>query len=286
MSTTFRHLQVPVSGGSIHAVASGPSDASPIVFLHGWPQDSSAWAEVMHAAGDEHHCIALDLPGIGGSSLSVPRGDKAYLAGLIHELIVALDLRDVTLVGHDAGGMIVYSYLRLFDDLRAAAILDTVIPGVPPWESVLANPYIWHFAFHSIPDLPEALVHGRQRPYFDYFYDAISANPSAITDEARERYAASYSEQSALTQGFELYRSLRADAEQNARSTGTISTPVLYLRGDREGGNIHDYADGFRGVGLDTLTTRIVEGSGHFAPEESPAEVWAAISSQLLRTTD
>ena len=44
-----------------------------------------------------------------------------------------------------------------------------VAPGVEPWTKVQANPYIWHFAFHSIPVLPETLVAGRERPYFDYF---------------------------------------------------------------------------------------------------------------------
>lgn len=81
MSITFRHTQVPVSDGTIHVAESGPSTADPIVFLHGWPEDWSAWTRIMELASDEYRCIAVDLPGIGGSRLAAPRGDKFYLAG-------------------------------------------------------------------------------------------------------------------------------------------------------------------------------------------------------------
>lgn len=281
MSITVRHAQIPVSDGTIHVAESGPGSADPIVFLHGWPEDWSAWTQIMELASGEYRCIAIDLPGVGGSSLAAPRGDKSYLAGLVHELIDALELKNVTLVGHDAGGMVTFAYLKQFPGLRSAVILDTVIPGIPPWESVLANPYIWHFAFHSIPALPEKLVQNDVRAYFDFFYDAVSADPEAIPETARTRYAASYTRPEALTQGFEFYRAFRTDAADNARSTAANITPTLYLRGGSEGGNLADYANGFRSAGVTNLTTGIIDGAGHFAPEEAPAQVWNAISSHL-----
>ncbi|HYN73534.1 MAG TPA: hypothetical protein VES60_13620 [Nakamurella sp.] len=45
---------------------------------------------------------------------------------------------------------------------------------------MLRNPYIWHFAMHSIPALPERLVRGREREYFDYFYGVLSPDPSRM----------------------------------------------------------------------------------------------------------
>ncbi|WP_283276863.1 alpha/beta hydrolase [Rhodococcus sp. IEGM 1381] len=283
MCTRLHHTRVPISDGTIHVVESGPVSADPIVFLHGWPEDWSAWTQIMELAGDKYRCIALDLPGVGGSRLVAPRGDKFYLAGLIHELITALDLQNVTLVGHDAGGMVTFAYLKQFLTLRSAIIMDTVIPGIPPWESALTNPYIWHFAFHSIPALPEKLVQNNVRSYFDYFYDAISANPEAIPEPARNRYAASYTDPGALTQGFEFYRAFRTDADDNNRSTDEISTPTLYLRGSSEGGNLADYATGFRNAGLTNLNTGTIESAGHFAPEEAPEQVWKAITSHLAQ---
>ena len=81
--------------------------------------------------------------------------------------------------------MIVYAYRRMYEDIARAVIMDVVIPGIDTWDEVLRNPYIWHFALHSIPHLPEELVRGRQAVYFDFFYDALSADPSRITAEGQ-----------------------------------------------------------------------------------------------------
>ncbi|WP_415975055.1 alpha/beta fold hydrolase [Rhodococcus sp. 077-4] len=148
---------------------------------------------------------------------------------------------------------------------------------------MLTNPYIWHFAFHSIPALPEKLAQNNIRAYFDYCYDAISANPEAIPEPARNRYTASYTDPGALTQGFEFYRAFRTDTDDNNRSTDEISTPTLYLRGSSEGGNLADYATGFRNAGLTNLNTGTIESAGHFAPEEAPEQVWKAITSHLAQ---
>lgn len=71
--------------------------------------------------------------------------------------------------------------MRLYDVARAV-IMDTVVPGVAPWDQVLANPYVWHFGLHSIPALPELLVQGKQRQYFDYFWRSSFALSGAVID--------------------------------------------------------------------------------------------------------
>ncbi|WP_406720148.1 hypothetical protein RPE78_06960 [Thioclava litoralis] len=135
--------------------------------------------------------------------------------------------------------------------------MNTVIPGLAPWNAVLAPPYLWHFAFNAIPDLPERLITGNIAPYFDYFYD-YAQRPEAITLEMRSEYVRSYATESALHQGVELYRAFRQDALDNAGWNAPVMTPVLYVRGAFEGGgyvrlqsridricgraaNLHDY---------------------------------------------
>jgi len=226
----------------------------------------------------ERRVLAIDLPGIGGSTGAVTHGTKRELAAAVHEIVVALDLHSPTLVGHDIGGMVVFAYLRSHGaDLSRAVIMDTVIPGVGPWDQVRAHPRIWHFAFHAVADLPERLVQSRQRPYFDYFYDTLSPDPATITDAARTAYADAYRSPEALTAGFDWYRSFDQDAADNADRT-TTDTPVRYLRGDREGGDIEAYATGLRAGGLTNVTTTVVADAGHFTPEDAPDQVWAAIT--------
>src|SRR5262249_23239997 len=106
MSITIVDSQVTLAGAELRLRSAGPDGAPPVLFLHGWPQDASAWEQVMQRAAHSYRCHAIDLPGIGGSRLPRPNGDKAYLAGIVYELIERLGGPDVSLVGHDAGGMI------------------------------------------------------------------------------------------------------------------------------------------------------------------------------------
>jgi pimeloyl-ACP methyl ester carboxylesterase len=280
MSTGLRHSQVPSRDGALHVVEAGDPRGRPYLFLHGWPQSWRAWADVMALAAPEARAIAIDLPGVGASAGSAA-GSKRQLAARVHDLVSALGLTDLTLVGHDAGGMIAYSYLRQYADAARVVIMDTVIPGVDPWTEVLSNPYLWHFALHAIPALPETLVQGRQAEYFDFFYDVLSVDPSRITPQARGEYVSAYRSDAALTAGFDFYRAFAQDAQDNAESgqRAVVDTPLLYLRGEREGGDIASYAAGFRNAGVKRVTTALVPNAGHFTQEEAPADVWRLISA-------
>ncbi|GAA3050993.1 alpha/beta hydrolase [Kitasatospora sp. NPDC006786] len=278
MSIELRHSTVAVGDRSLHVVESGPADARPFLFLHGWPESWRTWLGVMEAAGGEARTIAVDLPGIGGSTGAVEGGSKRRLAGTVHALVRELGLTGTTLVGHDAGGMAAYAYLRRFTGVERVVVMNTVIPGVDPWNEVLRNPYIWHFGLHAVPDLPETLVQGRQAAYFDHFYDVLSADPARITPESRAAHAAAYASPAALTAGFDLYRAFPQDARDNAEAAAVpAGTPLLYVRGDREGGDIEAYARGFRAAGVRELATAVVADAGHFAQEEQPAAVWAVL---------
>jgi pimeloyl-ACP methyl ester carboxylesterase len=175
--------------------------------------------------------------------------------------------------------MITYAYLREFPDrLARAAILDVVIPGIEPWSKVIGNPHIWHFGFHAVPELPETMVRGREAPYFDFFFNTIAATPTAIGAEARATYVAAYARPEALQTGFEWYRAFAQDAQDNTASRDrSITTPVLYLRGDREGGELAAYARGLLDAGLRDVRSAVIPGSGHFLPDEQPEYLVAAL---------
>ncbi|GII63786.1 alpha/beta hydrolase [Sphaerisporangium krabiense] len=277
MSIELRHTFLDTGDGALHVVEAGDPHGRPYLFLHGWPESWQAWRDVMTLAAPDARAIAIDLPGVGRSAATGDRGVKRLLAARVHELIRSLDLTDVTLVGHDAGGMVAYAYLRRYPRIARVVIMNTAIPGVEPWTEVLKNPYIWHFGLHNVPTLPETLVQGHQAEYFGYFYDVLSADPSKIGPESRAAHAAAYDSDTSLTAGFDLYRAFAQDAHDNTASAVAIRTPLLYLRGRREQGDIATYESGFRAAGIENLTTAVVPGAGHFAPEEAPAEVWRLI---------
>jgi len=110
----------------------------------------------MEILSKKFYTVAIDLPGIGESKGSLNSYAKENIADYILELINVLNLKNIILVGCDAGGQIVYSCIKNFQEkLSGAIIMNVVIPGVSPWNTIKNNPYIWHFRFHLINDLPE-----------------------------------------------------------------------------------------------------------------------------------
>ncbi len=277
--SVLRHRQLVVEGISVHLVEAGDGEKPGLLLLHGWPENWSAFERMMIPLSKDAHVVAIDLPGIGDSLTPPASCDKLTLAKYVHSIVNGLNLRKATLAGHDIGGQIVYAYLHQYPgELQAATIMNVVIPGVDPWFEVKRNPHIWHFAFHAIPDLPEKLVAGKQADYFAFFYDAISADPGAIDKHARKTYAEAYSRPEALRTGFEWYRAFPQDEKDNLSSKGgVVQTPVLYLRGDHETGDIQDYLRGLREGGVHNLQSKVIPESGHFAPDEQPDAVVAAL---------
>lgn len=276
----FRHSRVAVNGSDLHVVEAGDPSGPPFLFLHGWPQSWRSWQQVMRVAASQVRAVAIDLPGVGSSTGAATDGSKRQIADVVHHLVGALDLRDVTLVGHDVGGMVVYAYLRAYEDLARAVIMNVSVPGVEPWEELLRNPKLWHFALHAIPALPERLVQGKQAEYFDFFYDVLTSDPAKITAEARAEYVDAYATDQALTAGFNWYRGFERDAEDNRQAGGSsqLETPLLYLRGERESGDVATYRNGFRAAGVAHVRARVIPGAMHFAPEEAPESTWRLIA--------
>ena len=279
---TFRHRQIEVGGSSLHVVEAGDPEGAPVLLLHGWPQTWLSWRAVMVAASPKVHVIAVDLPGVGGSTGDATDGSKRQVAARLHEMVTTLGLTDLTVVGQDAGALVAYAYLREHDP-RAVVLMEAPMPGVDPWDQVLANPGLWHFAFHSVPALPEQLVQGRQREYFDFFFDAFSGDPAAITDEARAAYVDAYSADAALTAGFNWFRAFGQDAKDNRAATEQASTdtPVLYLGSEAPEGYYAQCLRGLRSAGLTSVEQAVVPGAGHFLAEEAPQQVWQHVESFL-----
>jgi pimeloyl-ACP methyl ester carboxylesterase len=276
----FRHRQLNVDGLYIHAAEAGTAGQPAVFFLHGWPESWAAFQRVMAALSTDFHAIAMDLPGVAGSVTPPPWSDKRTLATYVRGVMEQLALDDVVLVGHDVGGMIVYAYLRAsLGRVKRAVIMNTAIPGVDPWAEVKRNPHIWHFAFHAIPGLPETLVAGHQSAYFDFFYDRLSATRDGVNEEQRDTYVDAYARTSALRAGFDWYRAFDQDEQDNSAASGRPDdTPLLYLRGERDPGlGLEQYLGGLKAAGMTDVRGGVIKGSGHFAPDEQPDRVAAAV---------
>jgi pimeloyl-ACP methyl ester carboxylesterase len=267
-------------------VEAGSISKPAIFFIHGWPTCWLEFENVMKMLAEEYHVIAIDLPGIGNSVIPLQSYSKRNIAEYVRGVMDTMNLPDVTLVGCDVGGQVTYAFLKSFPDrISRAVVMNVAIPGVDPWNAVKSNPSIWHFAFHSIPELPERLVSGNELLYFSYFYDVLAGKGKKMSDARRKSYAEAYARPDALKAGFDLYRSFSEDEKDNAASKNVIvSMPILYLRGTDEYSNIEIYLTGFRENGLENMNGKVIENCGHFSAEEQPEQIALAIREFISNT--
>src|SRR5215218_2774203 len=104
----------------------GPEDGEPVLLLHGEPSWSYLYREVIPplvAAG--LRAVAVDLVGFGRSDKPAEPGDHSYARHVewVRALVFdVLDLRDVTMVGHDWGGLIGLRLVAEHPDRFARAV--------------------------------------------------------------------------------------------------------------------------------------------------------------------
>jgi pimeloyl-ACP methyl ester carboxylesterase len=261
---------VDTDGLKLGLLAAGNPAKPPLVLLHGWPQSKEVYDRVVDSLADDHFVLAFDLPAIGDSCGAPRSGEKKDLAHIVIGAAERCGARSPIVAGFDVGGMIAYAAARDHGHrVSGAVIMNTVIPGIEPWSKVSTDPRVWHFAFHATPDLPELLVAGHQRAYFDFFVDFLAGSKDAITERHRATFAKAYERPEALRAGFDWYRAMPADAERNSQPK-EIRTPMLYLRGDADGGTPGDYVRGLQEKGAQRLSGAVLPDSGEFAPLEAP----------------
>lgn len=140
-----RYLDV---GGGIRMHYLDEGSGEPLLVLHGNPTWSFSFRRFVERFAPEHRVVVPDHVGCG---LSDKPGDEAYAYTLarrvddVERLVEHLDLRDVTLVAHDWGGMIGLAWaLRNFDRVRRFVLLNTAGFGLPedkrlPWQIAIVR---------------------------------------------------------------------------------------------------------------------------------------------------
>ncbi len=278
-NVTFSHHTATVNGIQLHYVMGGKGD--PVVLLHGWPETWYSWHRVMPDLAKNYTVIVPDLRGLGDSSKPPTGYDGKTVAEDIHQLVGKLGFKTIFLVGHDIGTQVAYSYAAAHPtEVKKLAVMELTIPGFVP----AGRMPLWWVVFHQTPDVPEALVQGKEMLYLSWFYHNLANNPAAITQEDINEYVSHYSAPGGMHAGFEHYRAFPQDAIQNQNYSKTkLTMPVLALGGQyipTLGGKIAmpTVIYGMK-ILAQNVTGIIVPNSGHFIPEEQPQ----FLADQLLK---
>lgn len=290
----------------MHYVDAGPKSGEILLCLHGQPTWSYLWRRMipqLTAAG--HRVIAPDLIGFGRSDKPAHRTDYTYRRHVawMGAFVEALDLKRVTLVCQDWGGLIGLRVVtELPDRFARIVVANTGLPDARQIPDAMARPM--HDLFDSIPALPPEEMGKKLRENqfgagFMYWIKYCSEYPDFIisdvvnlsaggtlTETQKAAYDAPFPDES-FKQGARQFPSLvpifpdGPDIPDNRRAWAFFEQwqkPLLTAFSDNDpvtaGGwkRFQESVPGARGQAHVTIT-----GAGHFLQEDAPVAFADAI---------
>jgi pimeloyl-ACP methyl ester carboxylesterase len=266
-----------VEGARLHYLTAGHGPA--LILLHGYTQTSRMWRPVIPRFAEKFTVIAPDLPGIGDSAIPEAGLDMASAAVRIHALARSLGVQKARVVGHDIGLMVAYAYAAQFPaEVEKLVLMDAFLPGVEGWEAIYNSPRFWHFRFNG--PTPEALVRGRERTYYESFWNDFAADKTHSSPEAdRVAYTAAYARPGRMRAGWAYFVSFQKAAGDFAKlAEKKLPMPVLAIGGEKASGEV--LGNQARLVATEA-TVVVLKNTGHWVLEEQPKETMEALEKFL-----
>lgn len=273
----FISQRARIDGAKIHYTIGGSGPT--VILLHGFAETSKMWTPILPTLAAKFSVVAVDLPGIGESSIPSGGIDMKRAAIQIHDLVRSIGIEKARIVGHDIGLMVAYAYAALFpSETEKLVLMDAFLPGVQGWEPIYNSPNYWHFRFNG--QTAEALVRGREKIYFAYFWDGLAANKNRSIPKAdRKAYTAAYSRPGRMRASWEYFVSWAQAAKDFAEMSQTkLTMPVLSIGGDK---SLGEALAAQTKMVAENVTVLIVKNSGHWILEEQPKQTTEALASFL-----
>lgn len=153
----FQPHYVEIGGLRVHYIEHGQGD--PILCLHGEPSWSFLYRKLIPPFAQAHRALAMDLIGFGRSDKLSERSDYSFQLHLdiVKGFLEALDLRRLTLVVHDWGGLLgLTAVSQQPDRFERLVIMNT---GLPTGESRMPDAFLrWRAFAERVSELPISRV--------------------------------------------------------------------------------------------------------------------------------
>lgn len=284
----WTHRQVSAGGASFHVADAGPDTPDhAVVLLHSFPLTWWSWREVIPILAEAgHRVVAMDLRGFGTSDLQRDEPDLVQLADDVTAVMSAMGIAQFTAVGVGMGGTVAWML-----GSREPVLLRSVIPVATPHPlERRRGPLPGHLTRGAILELRLdvplrrvfLLENGRLVTGLIHEWAAPANRERLLAQSGPYRAAMSRPfAASAATQTFQATRRLNlASRRALARS---VRVPVLSIQCGLDGSlTSRDFGADIAHV-AGTFGQLVLTDSGHFAPEEAPAELAAAILDHLRR---
>jgi pimeloyl-ACP methyl ester carboxylesterase len=260
-----------VRGVRLHVAEAGEGD--PVVLLHGWPESWWCWRHVIPGlAEDGYRVIAPDLRGYGWSEDARGGYSKSGFAEDLVGLLDVLGLERVQLMGHDwgafAGFIACLDHPRRIERYIALGIVHPFREPDP--RAALGIWRLWYQAVLAAPVVGDNLV--RHLPGFTKrVLRGGSARPEAFTDRDIEIYDETLSPH-ATVQTYRTFLTREVVPMTAGRWRRRLTVPTRMMVGDEDPVARADTLPGYEKY-ADDMQIEVLEGVGHFVPEEAPDDV-------------
>jgi epoxide hydrolase 4 len=255
------------------------------LFLHGFPESKESWRFHMPVvAGLGYTCWAPNLRGYGRSSRPARRRDyrlehlTADVAGLIDAARAQGVDGPVTLLGHDWGGWIGWSFL-LADvrPLEKFVVMNFPHPRLflRGLRNVRQLKKSWYMAFFQVPWLPEWALTRKDA-------QAVVAMSRELGEDAPDVYRANAKLPGAMTAMLDYYRANFANraAHRLWRSRKKLTVPTLMIWGEDDPALLKELTYGTSEL-VDNFTVRYLPGVSHWVQQQAPDTVSEMLTAWL-----
>lgn len=263
----------------IHYVATGAGPT--VILVHGFPSFWYVWFDQMEAFGACRRMIAIDAPGAGLSARSNRDADYRVdrLARQLDRTIAALARNEkVTLVGHDWGGALAWSYAQW----KPRRLERLAVFSAPPYDlflEMLADDPAQRAASAYVPRLQaldRAAIASRNVPatLFETAYHR-AVEEGALTAEEGQLFRDALDDPATIDAGIAWYRANIPPFERIARThywprrSRRLVIPILLVEGSEDKTFAPSLAERARET-AENLTATTLEGVGHWTPFEDP----------------
>lgn len=281
------HRRVRGAGVELHVATLG--DGSPVILLHGFPENWRSWRHQMPALADAGFTAwAPDMRGYNLSERPARREDYQLrlLVGDVAALVRATGHARATVVGHDWGGIVAWAFAGAHPELlHKLVIMNAPHPGIFA-RKVRRPPQIfrsWYLLPFQIPGLAERLLASRDFSVLRHMFGRLPANRAAFPRAEIERFVDAMRPPGALTAALRYYRALAREpggATLALRARSAAETLVIW--GERDPALGVELLEGQERY-APRLTVHRIPTVGHWVQNEAPQEVNRVLVDFLTR---
>jgi pimeloyl-ACP methyl ester carboxylesterase len=281
----FTEQKIEVNGIGINYVRGGHGPT--LLLIHGYPESWYEWDDILPALAKHYTIVAPDLPGAGLSDAPDNEADytKKAMAADLYALMVKLGLsHNISIVGHDIGTMVAYSYAAAHPhDVAKLVLSEAPIPdqSIYTYPALTANgPGLWWFGLFNDPGtLAYDLMKGKEKVWVTESIPVLEIVKNSITPCDLALFTHYLEQPGHLQATIDWFSTFSQDIKNDATYQQTkLTMPVMAIGGeDSLGTTVEDqvrtYAANVTGV--------VIKDTGHWLYEERPAEMTSLLEKFL-----